>query len=323
MTGPAPPPSPHTTRHTTHKRKLGIRTHLKQPPYSVLCDARAHILNYEASGISFHCSAAVTGVEPKGPSGHLTAAQVERHLILSDEVYFAPTQLICLENTLNGSIVPLSDIKEIAALARSKGIPFHLDGARLWNASAATGVSIKEYCENFDSVSLCLSKGLGAPIGSILVGSAEFIKKARHFRKLYGGGWRQAGMLAAACLHAIEHHFPTMAQVHANAKRLSDSLVSLGFGLERRTETNMVWLDLSPLGATADDIARALLRERIRVYGGEGTVMRMVLHHQISRADVERAVAALTGFVASLKTSRKRVREEEDGDEAATGSNKR
>ncbi|KAI8915067.1 pyridoxal phosphate-dependent transferase [Entophlyctis helioformis] len=283
----------------TMGNQLAIRTHLKQPPYTVLCDARAHILNYEASGVSFHCGAGVIPVLPASGSGHLTAADVKKHLVLDDDVHHAPTQLVCLENTLHGSIVPIGNIKAISELARENGLAIHLDGARLWNAVIATGIPLSEYCSHFDSASLCFSKGLGAPVGTVLVGTKSFIKKARHFRKLYGGGWRQAGILANACLYALEHHWPAMKTDHANASFLADSLVGLGFALARPTETNMVWVDGQPLGLTAQDVANVLSEVGVKMFGGEDTVMRWVIHHQVSRSDVERIVVALTAFLSA------------------------
>ncbi|KAJ1343898.1 hypothetical protein BSLG_001559 [Batrachochytrium salamandrivorans] len=295
--------------------ELAIRTHLVQPPYSMLCDARAHIITYEASGVSFHCGAAVTPVTPTNGSGHLTADQVAKRLILSKDVHYAPTALICLENTLDGSVFPLKDMEDISALAKTHSIPMHMDGARLWNASVATGISIREYCKPFDSVSLCFSKGkcrylffnadsigLGAPIGSVLVGTTKYIQKARHFRKLYGGGWRQAGILAGACLYALEHHWPSMKEVHANATYLTSKLSSMGFGIAKPTETNMVWLDAKPLGMTSADVAHVLAKHEIKVSGSSDPVTRMVLHHQVSREHIEQIVDLLSSHISSIKT---------------------
>ncbi|KAH6568840.1 hypothetical protein BASA50_009354 [Batrachochytrium salamandrivorans] len=286
----------------TLSNQLAIRTHLVQPPYSMLCDARAHIITYEASGVSFHCGAAVTPVTPTNGSGHLTADQVAKRLILSKDVHYAPTALICLENTLDGSVFPLKDMEDISALAKTHSIPMHMDGARLWNASVATGISIREYCKPFDSVSLCFSKGLGAPIGSVLVGTTKYIQKARHFRKLYGGGWRQAGILAGACLYALEHHWPSMKEVHANATYLTSKLSSMGFGIAKPTETNMVWLDAKPLGMTSADVAHVLAKHEIKVSGSSDPVTRMVLHHQVSREHIEQIVDLLSSHISSIKT---------------------
>lgn len=159
-----------------------------QPPHSILCDYRSHIYAYEAGGIAYHSQAQVVPIKPNNKI-HLTFGEISSNIISTDNVHYAPTRVISLENTLNGSIFPFSEIKNISELARKKGIKIHLDGARIWNVSAETGIALSSYGEYFDSISLCFSKSLGAPIGSILVGNEEFIKKARHFRKLFGGGY--------------------------------------------------------------------------------------------------------------------------------------
>lgn len=158
--------------------KLAIRTHLANPPYSVACDSEAHVYKWESSGISFHTGASVIPI--KAASTFLTEKDVMDHIILDEDIHTAPTKLICLENTLNGLINPLGNIKlmhisisnfrGISSLAKKNGVPIHLDGARLFNASVKSGITINEYCRYFDSASLCLSKGLGAPVGSIITG---------------------------------------------------------------------------------------------------------------------------------------------------------
>jgi threonine aldolase len=153
---------------------------LTQPPFSVLCDAEAHVNTYEAGGISFHNGAHVIPVNVS--TGHLSLKKVQENIVLDDDVHHARTMLICLENTKNGVVFPLESQVEICSFARDVGCKVHLDGARVWNASVATGKSLKELCAPYDSVSLCFSKGLGAPVGSTLVGSRDFIRKARHFR---------------------------------------------------------------------------------------------------------------------------------------------
>ncbi|KAI9199828.1 pyridoxal phosphate-dependent transferase [Polychytrium aggregatum] len=277
----------------TMTNQVAIRSHLQVPPYSVVCDRRAHVFRYEAGGISFHSGAAVNPVLPKEGYHHLTADVIEANMVLDDDVHFAPTQLVCIENTLNGEIFPLDEIKKISQLVRSKGVRIHLDGARLWNASVATGISIKEYCQQFDSVSLCLSKGLGAPVGSVLVGSKTFIKKARHIRKVFGGGWRQAGILARAGLYAIEHHLPNLKRDHEHAKILANGLVELGFVLVHQPHTNMVFFDGKNVklpggdGFTMEKYSAMLARHGIKVFGGETSSGRLVLHHQIPTEAVE------------------------------------
>ncbi|KAJ1561425.1 Threonine aldolase, partial [Cladochytrium tenue] len=196
-------------------------------------------------------------------------------------------------------ILPLEDIKKISEFARDNDIKMHLDGARLWNASIATGISLKEYSQQFDSVSLCLSKGLGAPVGSILVGSHGLIAKAKHFRKMLGGGWRQAGILAAAGLYAIEHHWANLQRDHEHAKLLADGLERLGFKLTARCDTNMVWVDTAPLRVRVDNLRDELERNDIRIFGDGGVgEIRFVTHHQVSRDDVGRVLSVIEAFVA-------------------------
>jgi len=162
----------------------------------------------------------------------LTAPLIESYLHLSNDLHTPVTSLICLENTLGGRVFPIEEIKKIRQLANQHDIKLHLDGARLWNACAASGHSMSEYAQYFDSISLCLSKGLGAPVGSVLVGDQSFINKAKQYRKLFGGGWRQAGVLAAAGIYAIDHNWPKMTVDHENTKILHQGLVKLGFESE-------------------------------------------------------------------------------------------
>ena len=171
---------------------------------------------------------------------HLTLADIKDNVILGSNVHFAPTEVIALENTLNGTIIPQQGILEIAEFARSNGIAMHLDGARLWHVAAETGTSLAELCAPFDSVSLCFSKGLGAPIGSCLVGSSTFITRARRFRKLFGGGMRQTGALAAAAAYAVTNHFPLLPRVHALARMLEHGLEEAGCKITSRSETCIV-----------------------------------------------------------------------------------
>ncbi|KAL8912321.1 MAG: hypothetical protein Q9172_007519, partial [Xanthocarpia lactea] len=164
----------------TMGNQLSIRTHMTQPPHSLLADHRSHIFQWEAGGLSSLSGAFPIQVVPQNQH-HLTLDDIKKHTILDDDVHHAPTTLISLENTLNGSILPLSACRAISHFAHQHNIKLHLDGARLWEAvSAKDAGSLKEYCQCFDSVSLCFSKGLGAPIGSIIVGSEKFVKRARH-----------------------------------------------------------------------------------------------------------------------------------------------
>lgn len=181
--------------------------------------------------------------------------------------------------------MPLDAIRRIKAVADAHHVKMHLDGARLWNASQETGIPLADYGRCFDTVSLCVSKGVGAPIGSLLVGSRSLIERARHLRKLLGGGWRQAGPLAAAAHHCIEHVVPTMPETHRLARRLADGLQSLGLRLVLPCHTNMVFIDLAPLHVS--DLADALAPHRILISPDPGTQTRLVLHYQIPDAAVD------------------------------------
>jgi len=227
--------------------------------------------------------AAVTPIIPSN-GHHLTLADVELNLIRGSDVHVAPTEVIVLENTLNGTIFPQSEIVAISKYAHSHDIKMHLDGARIWHVAVETRTSIKELCDPFDSVSLCFSKGLGAPVGSCLVGSKDFIKKARWFRKLFGGGMRQTGILAASAAYALTHNFPKLEKVHALAKKLEAGLVSVGVQITSTAETCMVFYDPTPVCLDYNEIAeRASSLPDPLVLGGS----RLVVHIQTSEAAVD------------------------------------
>ncbi|TFL06422.1 pyridoxal phosphate-dependent transferase [Pterulicium gracile] len=267
----------------TQSNQIALRTHLTQPPYAVLCDERAHINQYEAGGTAFHSGAHQVGVQPSN-GHHLTLEDVESRIVLSEDVHVSPTRIISLENTLNGTIFPQDEIIRISKFAHSNGVKMHLDGARLWHVAAETGTSVKELCEPFDSVSLCFSKGLGAPVGTILVGNAEFIRKAKWFRKLFGGGMRQIGVLTASCAYALNNHFPLLPAVHALAQRIEQGLVDLGAVIWSSAETCMVFYDPSPLGLEYGEIAdRGAALPRPLILGGS----RLVVHIQTSTEAAE------------------------------------
>jgi threonine aldolase len=269
----------------TMTNQLALRTHLVTPPHSVVCDHRAHVFLWEAGGIAVHSRASVSPVI--GSNGiHITADEIEANL-LGEDIYSAPTRVVSLENTLNGMIFPIEEIAKISEMARSRGLAMHLDGARLWNASQETGHTLKEYGKYFDSMSLCLSKGVGAPVGSIVVGNAKFVDRVRFNRKLFGGGWRQVGGLAAVAHHCIDHIVPTMKETHKLAKYLADELVSMGIDLQIPTHTSMVFIDTTRAGLQVErDIIPALAERNIKM-GGMGKKARLVLHHQIDRQGVD------------------------------------
>jgi threonine aldolase len=219
---------------------------LTRPADEVLLEAESHIYYYEQGGIATNSGCLAHPI--KGERGVLPLEAVVAALRGEDD-HIARVTLVCMENTHNragGAIVPLDRMRALAALARERGLAVHLDGARLWNASVATGIPIAEWAACADTVQMCFSKGLGAPIGSILVGSAAHIRAARRARKRWGGGMRQVGILAAACLHALDHHVARLADDHARAKRLADGLAGLPGVQIVAPDTNIVFLDLAP-----------------------------------------------------------------------------
>ncbi|KAI7856336.1 pyridoxal phosphate-dependent transferase [Circinella umbellata] len=282
----------------TQSNQIGLRTLLTQPPHSVLCDARAHIFVHECGGLSYHSQASVTPVIPK-KGLYLTAEDVEAN-INKDTLTGAVTRVVALENTMNGTIMPFEEIKRIRAVCDKHGLYLHLDGARLWNASAATGVSMSEYGKLFDSISVCLSKGAGAPIGSIIASTKDRIRHARHLRKLMGGGWRQAGFLAKIARHCIETAVPTMPETHKLASRLATHLKALGIRLALPCETNMLFLDFAPTGLTAEDFAVELRKKNIKITATSGsTISRVVLHYQVTAEVIEQFIDVATNVVKS------------------------
>ncbi|CAI7592237.1 unnamed protein product [Penicillium glandicola] len=274
----------------TMGNQVAIRSHLAQPPHSVLCDHRSHIICYEAGGVSAWTGATVSPVIPQN-GVHLTLEDIKKHAVLQDDIHYCPTKLISLENTLNGMIMPLDEVKRIVEWAHANEIKVHLDGARLWEAVVAGAGSLSEYTSLFDSVSLCFSKGLGAPIGSIVVGSQDFIKKARWFRKSIGGGARQTGVIAAAARVALTETFGTdpkgqtgkLAATHERAKQVANLWTSRGGKLRYPLHTNMIWLDLESSGVGPNDLAEIGQQKGLRLSGG-----RVVVHYQISDEAIAR-----------------------------------
>ncbi|KAJ2842338.1 Threonine aldolase [Coemansia erecta] len=268
---------------STMSNQLAIRTHLRDPPESLVCHLQSHIFQYESGGASLHSQAQMIPVKPK-EGVNLKRGDIEK-VFVSDPYggHKAPTHLVVLENTFSGVVMPFEDMREIKEFAREKRVAVHLDGARLWNASVAAGVEIRQYADCVDSLNLCLSKSMGCPVGAMLVGSTEFIEKARHFRKVFGGGWRQAGVLAAAGLFAIDRIWPTMADTHRRTKRLADGLVALGFELALPVHTNMVLVRSPKAVINTQQALIDALRPRGVVLGNfyEGS-LRIVLHHQIN-----------------------------------------
>ena len=241
----------------------------------------------EAGGLAFISGAMAYPVQPSN-GHHLTLADIQAHAVTSKDIHACPTKLICLENTLAGTTLPLKTCQEISTWVRSQDPPIamHCDGARLWEAVAAGAGELKEYCACFDSVSLCFSKGLGAPIGSMIVGERGFIERARHFRKGMGGGLRQAGVISAPARVAVDETFlgGRLAESHLRAKRIAELWVGKGGRLLKECETNMVWFDLEILGVEEDRFVEAAREHGIKVLG----IGRLVVHYQIGDEGMER-----------------------------------
>lgn len=283
----------------TMANQLALRAHT-EPGDEVILDGNAHVYYYEGgapaalAGVTCRCLPGVRGV--------FTAADAEAVLRPADP-HFPPTRLVCLENTHNrggGKVWPQELVREIGALTRERGIRLHLDGARLWNAAVACGVAERELAEEFDSVAVCFSKGLGAPVGSALCGSGGFIRRARRFRKMFGGGMRQAGMLAAAALHALEHHRERLAEDHANARLLAEGLATLpGIGLDPDSvETNIVLARVTAV--PADRLARELDAAGVRVFATGPDTIRAVTSLEVTPADIVQALGIIEQTLSAL-----------------------
>ncbi|KAJ2732416.1 Threonine aldolase [Coemansia sp. BCRC 34962] len=289
---------------STMANQLAIRTHLCNPPESMLCHWDSHIFKYESGGASLHSQAQMIPIKPS--LINLSVQDIKSHFIPSNFLgHCAPTHLVALENTLSGVVMPIADIHDIGQFARSMGALVHMDGSRLWNAAAGER-ELREYATHVDSLSLCLSKGMGCPVGALLVGPRQFIDKARHFRKAFGGGWRQAGILAAAGLFAISHIWPTMPATHALAKRLAQGLGLCGYSLALPVHTNIVMIDVakSPSVSTME-LSQALKPKGVTlgaVY--EGSYLRIVLHHQIDDECIDVILATANELLAAREPTK-------------------
>ena len=284
----------------TMSNQIGIKVHT-QPGDEMILDAGAHIYNYEAGG-----PAVLSGVTCRcleGEFGILDVSQL-RGKIRPVNDHIVRTRLVCLENTHNrggGRIYPLEKIRAIRAWTRENGLILHLDGARLWNASVATGIALATWAAEFDTLSVCFSKGLGAPVGSALVGPRDFIRQARRVRKLFGGGMRQAGILAAACLYALDHHLERLAEDHANAQVIATALAECpGFRLVPETvQTNLIWFEVP----NASEVAHTLKEHGILVQVAGPTTLRACTHLDVSAAQARAAADTLRRLFGRQRAS--------------------
>lgn len=295
----------------TQANLIAMMTHCQRGD-EVIVGQQWHTYRWEAGGMAVLGSLQPQPLEHQ-PDGSIAIADVEA-AIKPDDQHFARTRLVVIENTTGGKALPLSYMEEVHEVARKHGLKTHIDGARLFNAAVSQSpedpyVQARRLCASHDSLSLCLSKGLGAPVGSLLLGSREFIVRAKRIRKMLGGGMRQAGMLAAAGRHALEHHVRRLAEDHDRARRLGDGLAHIcathprldGMTAAHPAQTNMVFFDID--AALADDFVRHLEQHDIRVtsgyYKNAGRSMRRirwVTHLDVGDEDVRRALQVVEAF---------------------------
>jgi threonine aldolase len=278
----------------TQSNLLGVMAHCERGDEYIV-GQQAHTYKYEGGGAAVLGSIQPQPVEMEA-DGSLDLERVAA-AIKPDDSHFARTRLLCLENTQGGKVLPLDYLARAGRFARERNLGLHLDGARVFNAAVKQGVPVREIAQHFDTVSVCLSKGLGAPVGSVLCGSAPHIAKARRWRKVLGGGMRQAGVLAAAGLYALEHHVERLAEDHAHARALAEGLAHVpGVQVDpAAVQTNMLFISLAPERAEA---LRGFLRAR-RILLGSGSTIRLVTHLDVTVEDVQRVIDAVREFVES------------------------
>lgn len=276
----------------TQTNQIAINVHVK-PGGEVITNVDSHVYKYEGGGIAKNSGASVRLIH--GNRGRLTVQDVQ-DWINPDDVHFPETQLVSLEDTSNrggGAIYDFEEIKKISDFCRSENLPLHLDGARLMNAMVENGVDLKEYAAQFDSISLCLSKGLGAPVGSLLIGKKDFIKQSRRVRKAFGGGMRQAGIIAAGGLYALKNNIDRLKEDHRLAKALESALNELSWVKEVvPVETNIVVAILNDKDRR-DEIIQAMESKGVRTVAFGPGMIRFVTHLDISSQDIEKTIEIL------------------------------
>jgi threonine aldolase len=282
----------------TQGNQIAVLTHCR-PAQEVIMEAESHIFYYESGAVS-----ALAGVQTRtipGNRGSMNPAEV-KSAIRGVDIHFPETGLICIENTHNragGAIVPVENMREIYRNARAEGVPVHIDGARLFNAASARNVDVKEFTQYADTVQVCLSKGLGAPIGSILAGSKEFTHTARKWRKRLGGGMRQAGVIAAPGLIALTKMRERLEEDHFHAKQLAEGIRNItGLSLVNQVDTNIVVADVSLLGVTSAEFVEALKKEGILAGGFGPEYVRLVTHFNVQGVHISEAVEKISNAAA-------------------------
>ena len=292
----------------TMSNQIAVKVHT-QPGDELVCEGMCHIYTYEAGG-----PAVLSHVMCRTIPGNFGILDVDdfEGMIRPSNEHYARTRLVCLENTHNrggGRIQPIENIARITAWAREHGLATHLDGARLMNAVVTTGIPAAEYAKHFDTVSICFSKGLGAPIGSALAGPADLIAKARRVRKVFGGGMRQGGIAAAGALYAIQNNIARLREDHENAQIIAAAIRETG-GLRLtppKVETNLIWFEVDRKLGTAAEVAARLKPHGVIMGVGGPQTMRACTHLDVSRAMAERAAEVIRGVVPVSGTRMKAV----------------
>ncbi len=277
----------------TMANQIAIKIHT-QPGKQVVCDKTAHIYNFENGGIAVNSGCSVKPID--GDRGRYTAEDLRNTIQVNSTYYMQETGLVSIENTTNlggGATWNLDDVKEISKVCKENNLPFHLDGARLFNALVANNETPKQYGELFDTISICISKGLGAPVGSVLMGTKEHISKALRVRKLMGGGMRQVGYLAAACIYALDNNVERLADDHARAKVLGDTLSKQKYVKSvLPVETNIVIFELNET-LSQDEFMKKLNDENIYIVSMGGGKLRMTTHLDFDDNDLEVVLSVL------------------------------
>lgn len=280
----------------TMANQIAIKAHT-QPGDEVICHKLSHVYYYEGGGIAMNSGASVCLL--KGDQGRITAADVAAHINPPNDPHRPLTRLVSVENTMNkggGSIYDFNELQAIGKVCSDNGLKFHLDGARLFNALVETDVTTGDYGQLFDSISICISKGLGAPVGSVLIGSKEFIKKSQRIRKVFGGGMRQAGYLAAACIYALDNHVERLREDHRRAKELESLLLTLPYVEEvTPVQTNLVFFSLKA-SMPVDQFLRKLRENDIYAMALAPQQVRFVTHLDISDEMMEKVKTVLKGL---------------------------
>jgi len=285
----------------TMANQIAIRVHCR-PGEEVICDRTAHIINSEGGGPAANAGVMLRGLD--GPNGVFTAAQVKAALRDPASRYNPRSRLVSIENTSNsgfGTVWPLETMRSVSQVARAAGLALHMDGARLCNASVKSGVAAKDYAACVDSLWLDFTKGLGAPVGAILAGTRDFIHESWRFKQMMGGSMRQSGVIAAAGLYALDHHWDRLAEDHANARYFAEGIANIkGLAIEvERMETNLVFFDVVKPGWSPVKLVEACRQRGVGLGANTATRIRAVTHLDVTRADLGVALKTIEDVLAA------------------------